>query len=68
MTPAPKEVPQEARHRHRSAGHRDRSRADPVVTGPAEEITKNGIFVVGQDIKAREWKTDGKIKESSYAG
>jgi hypothetical protein len=40
----------------------------PVVVGPAEEITKSGIYVVGQDIKAGKWKSDGKISEGKYSG
>jgi ABC-type Fe3+-hydroxamate transport system substrate-binding protein len=31
----------------------------PVVVGPAEKITKSGIYVVGKDIKAGKWRTDG---------
>jgi hypothetical protein len=31
----------------------------PVVVGPAEKITKSGVYVVGKDIKAGKWKTDG---------
>lgn len=40
----------------------------PVVTGPAEEITKSGILVVGTDIKAGKWKTDGKIDPAKLSG
>jgi hypothetical protein len=40
----------------------------PVVVGPAEEITKSGVYVVGTDIKAGKWKTDGKISAGSYVG
>jgi hypothetical protein len=40
----------------------------PVVSGPAEEITKSGIFVVGTDIKAGKWRSDGKISEARSTG
>lgn len=33
--------------------------AAPVVVGPAEEITRSGIYVAGSDIKAGKWKTTG---------
>jgi len=40
----------------------------PVVTGPAEEITKSGIFVAGTDIKAGKWKSDGKLSQARMGG
>lgn len=42
--------------------------ADVAAAGPADEVSKSGVYVVGEDIKAGKWKTDGKINEGSFAG
>ena len=42
--------------------------APPVPTGPAVTLSKSGTFVVGTDIKAGKWKSDGKIDGSRSSG
>lgn len=42
--------------------------AAPAATGSATEITKSGTYVVGVDIKAGKWKSDGKINKSLHVG
>src|SRR5664279_544696 len=40
----------------------------PVAAGPAAEITRSGVYVVGVDIQAGKWKSDGKIDRSRAPG
>lgn len=40
----------------------------PVPAGPAVTLSKSGIFVVGSDIKAGRWKSDGKVDKSRASG
>lgn len=42
--------------------------APPVPAGPAVTVSKSGIFVVGTDIKAGKWKSDGKVDKSRASG
>ena len=42
--------------------------APSVETGPVDEITKSGTFIVGTDIQPGQYKTDGKISPSKSVG